>query len=99
MDRGAWRATVHGVTKSQTRLSDLVRRTGIRWLKTLIVPWWSALAMQEIAWQEAHQQAELSPVCFVSVRSIGKFFLRQSVETDNLMSSRARGPSSTNKRV
>ena len=22
MDRGAWRATVHGVTKSQTRLSD-----------------------------------------------------------------------------
>ena len=23
LDRGAWRATVHGVTKSQTRLSDL----------------------------------------------------------------------------
>ena len=23
MDRGAWRATVHGVTKSWTRLSDL----------------------------------------------------------------------------
>jgi len=22
MDRGAWRATVHGVTKSQTQLSD-----------------------------------------------------------------------------
>ena len=22
MDRGAWRATVHGVTESQTRLSD-----------------------------------------------------------------------------
>ena len=22
VDRGAWRATVHGVTKSQTRLSD-----------------------------------------------------------------------------
>ena len=22
MDRGAWRVTVHGVTKSQTRLSD-----------------------------------------------------------------------------
>ena len=22
MDRGSWRATVHGVTKSQTRLSD-----------------------------------------------------------------------------
>ena len=25
MDRGTWRATVHGVTKSQTRLSDTVR--------------------------------------------------------------------------
>ena len=24
MDRGAWRATVHGVAESQTRLSDLV---------------------------------------------------------------------------
>ena len=23
MDRGAWKATVHGVTQSQTRLSDL----------------------------------------------------------------------------
>ena len=22
MDRGAWRATVHGLTKSQTRLND-----------------------------------------------------------------------------
>ena len=25
MDRGAWQATVHGVTKSQTRLSDSVQ--------------------------------------------------------------------------
>ena len=24
MDRGAWRAAVHGVTKSQTRLSDFI---------------------------------------------------------------------------
>ena len=27
MDRGAWRATVHGVTKSQTRLSKLITHT------------------------------------------------------------------------
>ena len=27
MDRGAWRATVHGVTKSQTRLKRLSRHT------------------------------------------------------------------------
>ena len=26
MDRGAWQATVHGVTKSQTRLSDLKKK-------------------------------------------------------------------------
>ena len=25
MDRGAWRATVHGVAKSQTRLSDFTQ--------------------------------------------------------------------------
>ena len=25
MDRGAWRATVHGVTKSQTQLSDILK--------------------------------------------------------------------------
>ena len=27
MDRGAWRATVHGVTKSQTQLSDTYTHT------------------------------------------------------------------------
>ena len=27
MDRGAWRATVHGVTKSQTQLSDFPTHT------------------------------------------------------------------------
>ena len=25
MDKGAWQATVHGVTKSRTRLNDLAR--------------------------------------------------------------------------
>ena len=38
MDRGAWRATVHGVTKSQTRLSDfhwLTDSTTSARLKTL----------------------------------------------------------------
>ena len=32
MGRGAWRATVHGVAKSRTRLSDLHFR-GLRWLR------------------------------------------------------------------
>ena len=29
MDRGAWRATVHGVTKSQTRLGSYQQQPGI----------------------------------------------------------------------
>ena len=39
MDRGAWWATVHGVTKSQTRLSDLTttaRIAGLGWKGCLI---------------------------------------------------------------
>ena len=36
MDRGAWQTTVHGVTKSQTRLSDLAhwndRRASVSYL-------------------------------------------------------------------
>ena len=31
MDRGAWQATVHGVTKSQTRLKQCGRCVLIRW--------------------------------------------------------------------
>ena len=30
MDRGAWRATVHGVTKNQTRLSNQAHRHGAK---------------------------------------------------------------------
>ena len=37
MERGAWQATVHGVPKSQTRLSDLTL--------TLTVHWWSLITM------------------------------------------------------
>ena len=45
VDRGAWRATVHGVGKSRTRLSDLAQHTSLQsrqdvgwWLVDL---WWS----------------------------------------------------------
>ena len=36
MDRGAWRATVHGVAKSQTRLSDFTSHTKILIIKNLL---------------------------------------------------------------
>ena len=40
MNRGAWRGTVHGVAKSQTRLSDEVQHstnlTQVRWLSVVI---------------------------------------------------------------
>ena len=44
MDRGAWRATVHGIPKSRTLLSDWVQRSAVSvgafpvalWLRTLL---------------------------------------------------------------
>ena len=48
MDREAWRAAIHGVTKSQTRLSDL---TKLRWVivslprsKCLLISWLYSLS-------------------------------------------------------
>ena len=38
MDRGAWRATVHGVTKSWTQLSDYTRKRGLT-VSTDESPW------------------------------------------------------------
>ena len=33
MDRGTWEATVHGVSKSQTRLSDSHTLNSLRWIQ------------------------------------------------------------------
>ena len=35
MDREAWRAGIHGVTKSQTLLSDSTEMTQCHWIPTL----------------------------------------------------------------
>ena len=37
MDRGAWQATVHGVTKSQTQLKLISMHIQILWLKYSIL--------------------------------------------------------------
>ena len=44
MDRGAWQATVHGVTQSQTRLSDLVQHDTVLRIHT------SSLEIAHIRW-------------------------------------------------
>ena len=39
MDRGAWRATVHGIAKSQTQLSDLHIYQEVRLLGYMVLGW------------------------------------------------------------
>ena len=40
MDRKAWHAAVHGVTKSQTQLSDRIEVSSIILFLLYIFPWW-----------------------------------------------------------
>ena len=47
MDRGAWRVTVHGVTESQTRLSDLPS-----FLPSFLEEEWELVLL----WRHAHVQ-------------------------------------------
>ena len=51
MDRGAWRATVHGVTKSKTRLSNLTFIFHFHALEKEMATHSSSLAW-EIPWPE-----------------------------------------------
>ena len=45
MDRGAWRDTVHGVTKSQTRLSNRAHKTGLWEGQGAAYPIWGGFAL------------------------------------------------------
>ena len=54
MDREAWRAAVHEVTKSQTRLSELNRRDSQKspapQFKSIITaPWWTVLCTSPLS--------------------------------------------------
>ena len=65
VDRGAWRATVHGVTKSQTRLSDKAQHSiACRILVPLpgIEPMFPAVE----AWNPNYWTAREVPVCLAS---------------------------------
>ena len=53
MDRGVWQATVHGVTKSWTRLSDF------HFLFTYL-PWWLKTSSHQKTWLSLSAQLTLS---------------------------------------
>ena len=63
MDRGAWRATVHGVTNSQTRLSDFTMDFG-----TAGKGLWAPLSMKisktavQTSWQGHTVRCPIKPV-------------------------------------
>ena len=52
-DREAWRAAVHGVTESQTRLND--------WTTTTTITWMSVVASSHLSKVQAPHQAYLAP--------------------------------------
>ena len=51
MDRGAWWATIHGVTKSRTRLSDF---TSLHY--TVLTSWWPDACVQISCHSLSHAQ-------------------------------------------
>ena len=51
MDRGAWWATVYGVTKSQTRLSDF-HRTSLITQVVKNLPAMQEISVQSLGWED-----------------------------------------------
>ena len=57
MDRGAWRATVHGVTRSQTRLSDFHTLSSEE--RELVLWSWPSIGNDALVPGEGGQAAEM----------------------------------------
>ena len=75
MDRGAWRATVHGVTKSQTRLSTWARRHAHTFLSNSRVSFmWLFLEMTSHAYS----------TCLVSESFFSLYRLTAAVSLDHI---------------
>ena len=45
MDRKAWRAVIHGVTKSRTRLSNWTERRRLQSIRIIYTSWWSGATL------------------------------------------------------
>ena len=56
MDRGAWQATVHGVAKSQIRLSDFhFFHNSYEWYYMLLLSRFTHVQLCATPWMAAHQ--------------------------------------------
>ena len=83
-DRGAWQATVHGVAKSQARLTDWITTVSTPWVTS--VGWWrlwilcqagSSPEGQSAPWvTSGGLMAALDPVCVCALRQLCPALLR-----------------------
>ena len=56
MDKGAWQATVHGVAKNQTQLSDEHTHTYLYSLVVKNLPVMKVIQVQSLSWEDSLEQ-------------------------------------------
>ena len=56
MDKGAWQATVHGVTKNQTQLSDEHTHTYLYSLVVRNLPGMQVIQVQSLSWEDSLEE-------------------------------------------
>ena len=76
MDRGAWRATVHGVAKSQTRLSNFIHTQGNgskSFKQGFSSTWTEKFQMYKLGWEKAEEPKIKLPTSAGSQKKEGNF--------------------------
>ena len=56
MNKGAWQATVHGVTKNQTQLSDEHTHTYLYSLVVRNLPGMQVIQVQSLSWEDSLEE-------------------------------------------